>query len=185
MGEKMNKRAMADVEEMALARGLKGFKWIRPPTVLFGEWVRMKCNFGCPGYGKRKTCPPYVPSVAECMKFFQEYRHGLFFHFAKKFKDPAMRHPWSKEANQKLLDLEKEVFLSGYHKAYLFVPAPCRLCRNCKGGERECRQPYLSRPTLEAFGVDVFGTARKMGYPIQVLRNYQEEMNRFGLLLVE
>jgi hypothetical protein len=43
----------------------------------------------------------------------------------------------------------------------------------------------VSRPTLEAFGMDVYATAHKMGYPIQVVKGYEEETNRFGLLLVE
>jgi len=33
--------------------------------------------------------------------------------------------------------------------------------------------------------VDVFTTARKFNYPIEVLKNYGEETNRYGLLLVE
>jgi hypothetical protein len=43
----------------------------------------------------------------------------------------------------------------------------------------------VSRPTLEAFGVDVYATAHKMGYPLQVVKGYEEETNRFGLVLVE
>lgn len=181
----MKKTAMKQIEKMAMQQGLKDFKWMDPRSIILAEWVRMKCNYGCPGYGKRKTCPPYVPSVEECMRFFKEFKHGLFFHFAKKFKDPEMRHPWSKEVNQRMLDLEREVFLSGYHKAFVFTQAPCRLCKNCTGTAEDCSQPYLSRPTLEAFGVDVYGTARMMGYPIQVVKDYHEEMNRYGLLLVE
>ena len=181
----MNSSAKKAVEKLAVAHGLKDFKWMDPGKIVIGEWVRMKCNYGCPGYGKRKTCPPYVPSVEECTRFFKEYKKGLFFHFAKKFKDPEMRHPWSKEINQKMLDLERKVFLSGYQKAFVFPQAPCRLCKNCTADSQECRQPYQSRPTLEAFGVDVYTTARKLGYPIQVVKDFHDEMNRYGLLLVE
>jgi predicted metal-binding protein len=183
--EKMEKAAMKRVEKMAVEHGLKDFKWIRPDAMLLGEWVRMKCNFGCPGYGKRKSCPPRLPPVEECRTFFREYQHGLFFHFPVKFKDPEMRHPWSREVNQKMLDLERSVFLSGYQKAFVFPQAPCRLCKKCAETAENCRQPYLSRPTLEAFGVDVYGTARKFGYPIQVVKDFHDEMNRYGLLLVE
>ena len=176
---------MKRIEKMADAQGLKDFKWIRPRSVVLGEWVRMKCNYGCGGYGKRKTCPPDVPSVEECTKFFGEYQHGLLFHFAKKLKNPEMRHSWSGEINRRMLDLEKKVFLSGFQKAFMFPMAPCRLCTRCAGDKGGCRRPSEARPTLEAFGVDVFSTARMMGYPIQVVKNYQEEMNRYGLLLVE
>ena len=136
-GERMNSTGKKQIEKLAIAHGLRDFKWMNPNSIILGHWVRMKCSYGCPGYGKRKTCPPYVPSVEECIKFFREYKRGLFFHFAKKLKDPEMRHPWSKEVNQRMLDLEREVFLSGYQKAFVFPQAPCRLCKNCTGSAEE------------------------------------------------
>lgn len=180
----MNPAAKKRIEGLANAHRLTDFKWMDPGRVIIGNWVRMKCNFGCPGYGKRRTCPPYLPSVEECRNFFKEYKRGLLFHFAKRFKNPEMRHPWSKEVNRRMLELEREVFLSGYQKAFIFTQAPCRVCKNCTG-TGECRHPYQARPTLEAFGVDVYGTARRMSYPIQVVKDYHDEMNRYGMLLVE
>lgn len=41
------------------------------------------------------------------------------------------------------------------------------------------------RPCLEALGVDVFATARKLGYPIEVLTDYKQEMNRYSFLMIE
>jgi len=181
----MTKAAAQKIEKMARAHSLKDFRWIQPKSIITGHWVRTKCTYGCPGYGKRGCCPPQVPPVVDCEKFFREYRSGLLFHFAKKLKRPEMRFPWSREVNQRMLDLEKEVFLAGYYKAFVFPQAPCRLCKQCRGSKQDCRHPYSARPTLEAFGVDVYATARKMGYSIQVLKGYEEEMNRFGLLLIE
>lgn len=37
----------------------------------------------------------------------------------------------------------------------------------------------------EGLAVDVFSTARKCGYDINVLTDYGQAMNRFGILLVE
>ncbi|HSR11518.1 MAG TPA: DUF2284 domain-containing protein, partial [Thermodesulfobacteriota bacterium] len=173
------------IEKMAAAHGLGDFKWIQPRSIVLGEWVRMKCLYGCPGYGSRKTCPPFVPSVAECRDFFGEYRAGILFHFGVKFENPDMRHAWSNEVNKRMLEFEREVFLSGFQKAFLFPQAPCRLCGECSGTDKECRQPSKSRPTLEAFGVDVYTTARIAGFPIQVVKDYNEEINRYGLLLLE
>jgi len=34
-------------------------------------------------------------------------------------------------------------------------------------------------------GVDVFATVAKFGYPIAVLDNYNQEMNRYAFLLIE
>jgi predicted metal-binding protein len=184
-GGKMTKATAERIEKMARANDLKDYKWIQPSSIITGHWVRAKCMYGCPRYGQKACCPPEVPSVAECVNFFREYKSGIFFHFARKFKKPKTRFSWYREINKKVLDLEKEVFLSGFYKAFALPPATCSLCAQCKESKPECRQPLASRPTLEAFCVDVYATARKMEYPIQVLKSYQEEMNRFGLLLIE
>ena len=181
----MTRKEARRIEKMAESHGLADFKWIQPRAIVTGHWVRAKCQYGCPSYGQKACCPPEVPAVTECEELLKEYKSGLLFHFARKFKKPEMRFPWFRELNGRVLDLEREVFLAGYHKAFAFLPAPCRLCSRCRESKRECRQPFASRPSLEAFSVDVFATARKMGYTIRVLSGYEEEMNRFGALLIE
>jgi predicted metal-binding protein len=86
---------------------------------------------------------------------------------------------------KKAVAFEREVFLADLPKAFVFPPASCDLCTDCPGSKKECKQPRAARPSLEAFSVDVYSTARKIGYPIHVLKGYGEETNRFGLLLVE
>jgi len=65
------------IERMAREHGFADFKWINPRDVVTGNWVRMKCQFGCDGYGKGGCCPPEVPSVTDCRRFFDEYKVGL------------------------------------------------------------------------------------------------------------
>jgi hypothetical protein len=38
---------------------------------------------------------------------------------------------------------------------------------------------------MEACGIDVFATARKHGFTINVVRTYQDPQHYFGLVLVE
>ncbi|WXG46912.1 MAG: DUF2284 domain-containing protein [Candidatus Atabeyarchaeum deiterrae] len=174
-----------DLEEKFLRKGFDDFKWIDPKEIVVSQWVRMKCMFGCWEYGRNASCPPNTPSVSECEKFFQEYNEAAVFHFAKKVAKPEDRHAWSKEVNLKLLELEKEVFLLGYRKAFLLVMDSCGLCEECTGNRQTCKQPKLSRPTSDAMAVDVFATVRSLGYPIEVLRNYSDTMNRYAFLLIE
>ncbi len=181
----MNKAALERVGKIARKHGIEDFKWIDPKQMITGHWVRAKCTFGCPRFGLKACCPPEVPAVEECRSLFKEYRAGLFFHLSQEFEDPQMRFSWTRNVNKSVLAFEREIFLAGYHKAFVFTPGPCNICGECKPNKRECRNPSVARPTLEAYGVDVFTTARKFGYPIQVLKNYQEETNRYGLLLVE
>lgn len=48
--------------ERALERGMDNAKVIEPASVVTAAWVRLKCQFGCPGYGKSHCCPPHTPS---------------------------------------------------------------------------------------------------------------------------
>jgi predicted metal-binding protein len=181
----MKKSTAKWIEATAKDHGFGDFKWINPKEVVTGNWVRMKCEYGCLNYGRWGCCPPEVPSVADCRRFFDEYKFGLLLHSAIRFKDPELRHQWGRKMQRKALAIEREVFLADFPRAFVFPPGPCELCTDCSGNKRECKQPRIARPSLEGFAVDVYGTARKMGYQIHVLKGYREEMNRFGLLLVE
>jgi predicted metal-binding protein len=94
--------------EMLFARhGYADFKWIEPAQIVVSQWVRMKCMFGCPDYGRNASCPPNVPSVTECRAFFDEYHTAAVFHFAKSVDKPEQRGAWSRKVNQSLLKLER------------------------------------------------------------------------------
>ncbi len=141
--------------------------------------------FGCGNYGKSASCPPNVPSVSECKQFFDEYTAAVIFHFEKAVDEPQDRHAWSKGVNQALLKLERDVFLSGYHKAFLLFMDSCPLCDSCSDSRAECKHPRSARPAPESMAVDVFSTVRQYGYPIHVLADYAQPMNRYSFLLIE
>lgn len=173
------------LEEKFRARGLVDFRWIDPASVVVAEWVRMKCRFGCEGYGRSACCPPNVPAVDECARFFREYSEAVIFHFSKTLPDPDDRYAWTGEIGEKLLELERDVFVSGHPKAFLLLLDSCSLCKTCTGRRASCKEPRRARPTPEALAMDVFSTVRAAGYPIQVLSDYAQEMNRYAFLLVE
>nr|MDO8098565.1 DUF2284 domain-containing protein [Candidatus Njordarchaeota archaeon] len=177
-------RARGDLEKIFSKNGLD-FKWIDPKKIVVSNWVRMKCMYGCPEYGRTASCPPNTPSVSECERFFQEYSDAVVFHFEKRVAKPEDRHAWAKEVNLSLLKVEKEVFLSGYRKAFLLFMDSCEICKECTGKRETCREPKLSRPTPEALAVDVFATVEQIGYPIQVLKDYSEKMNRYAFMMIE
>jgi len=43
----------------ALEMGIDEAKIIDPRSVVTAEWVRMKCQYGCSGFGASLCCPPY------------------------------------------------------------------------------------------------------------------------------
>ncbi|MHA2135402.1 MAG: DUF2284 domain-containing protein [Candidatus Thorarchaeota archaeon] len=161
------------------------FKWLDPKQIVVAQWVRMKCMYGCPDYGKGASCPPNVPSITECRQFFDEYELAAALRFENKLENPNDRREWTKGINLELLELEKQVFLSGYVKAFLMFVSSCELCEECTAIRSDCKHPKRARPTPEALGVDVFSTVRQIGYPIEVLKDRSDTMNRYALLLIE
>jgi predicted metal-binding protein len=187
MGKAIKRKKIGhkELEEMFKRYGYNDFKWIDPKRIVVAQWARMKCIFGCREYGKCGTCPPNTPSVSECKEFFREYRNCVVFHFIKRVAKPEDRFVWTRKVNSKLLKLEREVFLSGYYKAFLLFMDSCNLCESCPGIRQLCKNPKMSRPTPESMAMDVFATVRKVDYPIGVLYDYSQEMNRYAFLFIE
>ncbi len=165
--------------------GFTDFRWLDPKEIVVGQWVRMKCLYGCGEYGKTWTCPPHAPSIAECERFFHEYKRAAVFHFQKKVDKPEDRHAWSRKICRGLVDLEIAVFKAGYERAFVLLMDSCNFCLECGAAQAGCKEPRLSRPSPDALGMDVYSTVRKLGYPIKVLANYDETMNRYAFLLIE
>jgi predicted metal-binding protein len=164
--------------------GHTDFKWIDPQRIVVSQWVRMKCMFGCAEYGHSASCPPNLPSVAECERFFHEYGDALIFHFTKTVDKPEDRHAWTRKVNMKLLKLEREVFLAGYERAFLLFMDSCSICTECSGVREKCKEPRLSRPAPEAMAVDVYTTVRQFSFPIDVRTDYSQQMDRYSFLMI-
>ena len=181
----MDKKQKQNLENLFKTHKFLDFKWIDPAEIIVSQWVRMKCMYGCNEYGKTAVCPPFGPTVDESRKFFDEYQEGIVFHFEKQVKKPEDRFAWTKEINQRLLNLEREVFLSGFQKTFLLFMDSCSLCKSCAEEKISCKLPKQSRPAPEALAVDVYKTVTKIGYPIKVLSDYSQTMNRYSFLLIE
>jgi len=175
----------SSIEKIFHNHGYADFRWLGAKAIVVSTWVRMKCTFGCSTYGTKGTCPPNVPSIAECREFFREYNTVAVLHFEKSFKNPLGRFTWCRDINKKLLALERAVFLAGYYKAFLFFMDECSLCKECPGTRLTCKNKKSSRPCPEAFGVDVFATVRKCGYPAAVLTACTQTMHRYAFLMIE
>ena len=179
---------MANIDQVnAIIRrhGYEGYRWLDPKQIVVSEWVRMKCEFGCPSYGRVASCPPNTPTVDACRRFFAEYDHGIVFHFQKTAPDRDTRNAWSGQTNIALTEVERDVFLAGYPKTFLLFMDSCHICDECTASRTQCKEPKLSRPSPEGMAIDVFATVCQLGYPIDVLTDPGEQMNRFAFLLVD
>ena len=179
------KPGLKDLRDLFFKHGFTDYRWLDPAEIVVAEWVRMKCLYGCREYGKNAACPPNAPSVAECARFFRDYKRAAVFHFAKTVERPEDRHAWGRKVNLDLLKLEGDVFKAGFVKAFLLFFDSCGICPECAASRTACKEPKLSRPTPDALAMDVYSTVRKLGYPIDVLSDYKQEMNRYAFLLID
>ena len=177
--------ASQSLEILFRKHGCDDFRWIKPKKIIVSHWVRTKCIFGCNEYGKNACCPPNLPSVSECRQFFREYKKAVIFRFEKTADKPEDRFQWTRQVNLRLQKLERDIFLTGLEKAFLLFMDSCAICTDCPGSRTQCKNPKSARPSPEAMAVDVFSTVRSVGYPIQVLAEYSQKMNRYAFLMIE
>jgi predicted metal-binding protein len=154
--------------------GVKAVKMIAPAEVETAAWVRLKCQFGCDGYGQCLVCPPYTPTPEEMRKVLDSYRRAILIHFDREADTKAT-----------VPELEREIFLHGAWKAFGLGAGPCYFCETCAPQVGGCRHAERARPAMEACGIDVFTTVRKAGFPIEVVRHERQCPNYFGLMLVD
>ncbi len=162
----------------ALEMGVDGAKMIEPQSVVTAEWVRMKCQFGCTGFGMSHCCPPHTPAPEITRKVIDSYRKAILLH--RRLAKGERGKPF----NEAVVRLEIKIFLDGFYKAWSMGSGPCRLCKECDLGA-PCKHGIEARPSMESCGIDVFKTARDNGFPIDVVKTHEEERNIFGLILVE
>ncbi len=163
--------------------GFSEFKWINPKDISVKRWVRVKCEFGCSDYGLG-ACPPNTPTVEECREFFDEYKNGIVIRLSKTADKNNYPSDWSGDMTDKLLSLERKIFLDGFQKAFLLNQTCCCLCKECPGDRLNCKDKRKSRPSPEAFAVDVYKTVRDVGMEINVVKENPSEMNRIAILLI-
>jgi predicted metal-binding protein len=169
---------------LAVEAGATHAKQIHPGSVVTAPWVRLKCQYGCPGSGKGHCCPPHTPSADETRAILDSYQRAILFHI--NVHDTPERGQRYRAYFESLVKLEGELFKEGYYKAFVFLAGPCRLCKKCGAFEDKlCAQPGNARPSMEGCGIDVYQTARHNGFFIQTLRERTETNNEYCLMMVD
>jgi len=164
--------------QLAKKFGASDAKPIKAEDIVISDWVRLKCQYGCDGYGKSLTCPPYSPKPEEFKKALKDYDWAILL----RFETDKPENDW-KSPHEVVVKLEREVFLSGYYSAFELACGPCPYCDECN--LKECIHPDIARPSMEACGIDVYATARMAGFNLRVVKNRHEKPTYFGLLLTQ
>jgi len=132
----------------------------------------LRVHTGCGSYGSSLVCPPYTPKPEETHRVLDEYSVSILFECERG------------QVKRIAAKLEKEVFLSDLYKAFGLGSGPCRLCSECSF-EEGCRYPDEARPSMEACGIDVYETARRHGFTLNVVKDYSDPQHSFGLVLIK
>ncbi len=170
---------------------------INPDEVVVENWVRLKCQFGCPSYGKKLSCPPYSPKPEETRKVLDEYSKAYLIGYNgsnifTKYDTENIDEILPKvidDMRRSLIEMERHAFLSGYYKAFVYgVCGSCTICEKCvvEDGILSCKHATQSRPSMEASGMDVFKTVKNAGLEIGVQNTKNsKDLHLYTLLLIE
>ncbi|MEN6633806.1 MAG: DUF2284 domain-containing protein [Candidatus Polarisedimenticolia bacterium] len=170
------RRPLAPVEDLlrrATELGAVSARLVAASSIATAAWVRLKCQFGCDGYGTSLCCPPHTPKPDEMRRVIDEYRRAILFEAGRN------------EPKRIAVALEREAFLGGYYKALGLGSGPCLYCRQACAFEEGCRHADVARPSMEGCGIDVYATARANGYTIEVVRDENDEQHYFGVVLLD
>jgi predicted metal-binding protein len=172
-----NQEKLSDKELCKLANiksGILDACIISPSEVETAAWVRLKCQFGCDGFGLCLVCPPFTPTPQQMREVLDSYRRAILLHCEPQANVKAI-----------VAELEREIFLKGFWKAFGLGAGPCYFCKQCPVKEKQCHHADRARPAMEACGIDVFSTVKKVGFPIEVVRSTRQCPNYYGLILVD
>lgn len=105
---------------------------IAEAKIVTGEWVRMKCLFGCNGFGRRFSCPPYTPTPAETQVMLDGYSHALLVRFDGDVGETTPERLVSREMTRyvqtEMFALEEMAFHDGFYKAFGYTGHQCGWC---------------------------------------------------------
>lgn len=143
--------------------------------IAFDPRTILKCMYGCGSWGYGHTCPSRPGSLLpwEYEPVLRRYRWGIIVHSTSKILSQSISY-----------ELERKSFQDGYY--FSFSLSDCSLCEECLGHQgMECIQPEKARPSFHSVGIDVFRTARKFGFPLEVLKREDDPQNWYSAVFIE
>jgi predicted metal-binding protein len=176
--------SIVTLTDRGLKAGAAAAAVIGPDEVVTAEWVRWKCLYGCPQAGRCVTCPPQSPTPDQTRRLLAGYETVLFLRFDVR---PGVAE-WARPAAwvlERVLWLERELFLAGHHKAFAIVGGRSCDQEEVCGSPQTCTHRERLRPGPAGCGIDIFATSAAAGWPLQVVPTEWEPYHRYALVLVE
>ncbi len=168
--------------------GLESILPFSVSKIVVGNWVNLKCRYGCTQFNSNWSCPPATPDITEARNLLEEYSTALmlvgsqqashFYRDTNKNRTDQVRY-W-----KGTVMLERQLFLEGYDKAFGLVSGACKLCKKCAYPEN-CRFPMEKRPTVESFSIDLVGTLKNIGLGTKVATDIKETFKYYSMILLD
>ena len=166
--------------QKALAMGATRAAVIKAEEIPVDERITMKCQIPrCFGYGAGAHCPPNTMKPAELRDILKKYHWAVLFTMDVPPEVIVRNKATIKErveAYQKIYKMVSEVeslaFYDGHYLAFGFGAGSCRhtFCgqqESCQAMEgKRCRVSLISRPSMEAVGIDVYQLVARLGWDI-------------------
>jgi len=166
--------------QKALEMGATRAAVIKAEEIPVDERVTLKCQIPrCFGYGAGAHCPPNTMKPAELREILQKYHWAVVFTLDVPPEVIVRNKATIKErveAYQKIYKMVSEVeslaFYDGHYLAFGFGAGSCRhtFCgqqESCQAMEgKRCRVSLISRPSMEAVGIDVYQLVARLGWDI-------------------
>ncbi len=180
MNEALLKEDLERYRDKALELGASRAKVLRVEEIHVDERVTLKCQIPrCFGYGAGAQCPPNTLKPAELREMLKKYKWAVFF-IMNVPSDVIVRDKQTikervaayQQVYKMVSEVESAAFYDGHYLAFGFAAGSCRHtfcgqqkeCQAMKGDK--CRFPLLSRPSMEAVGMDVYKMVAQAGWDI-------------------
>ncbi len=180
MNEKTLEQDLERYVERALELGASKAKIVLADKVPVDERVTLKCRIPrCFGYGAGAQCPPNTLQPAELRELLAKYSRAVFFikdvppEVIVRDKATIKERVDAYQQLYKIVsEIESMAFYDGHYLAFGLAAGSCRhtFCgqqKDCQAmrGEK-CRFSLISRPSMEAVGIDVYKMVAQAGWDI-------------------
>lgn len=168
--------------------GFDGIVPIFTDEIVVGEWVNLKCQYGCSQFNRSWCCPPVTPDLEKARRILGEYDEALLIVGTQEF--PEFYHNnHRKRAKQVrywkgIVSLERMLFLKGFYKAFSLVGMTCALCKTCSYPE-PCVFPQDKRPTVESFSIDLISTLKRFDLASPIANHRKMVFNNYSIILLQ
>jgi len=200
---------LKDLCDLAIESGATKATAIEADKIVVDERVQLKCRYPpCYFYGRNRMCPPFTPTAKEFRECLSRYHYGILIQIKALITDEVKAHIQRPDAKlsklmmnkifvkerltgffpiwKKLLNVtskvEGEAFKRGYYLSLGLSAGTCPLCDVCNP-KLPCKHPFAARPSMEAVGIDVYKTAKNVGFEFPW--STKEKVVCSGLVLIE